>query len=197
MELWLRLRAAQERRARAYSQWATAFASAIAAKSSPTDFQAVAAIVMQELGAVSAEARTVQEHKDADAELKAVVDRLQNGERSRYEATVEVQRLLAVHTNSETVHDPDCVALRTAPSGALRTGVGSSGMDASSSDDEDECTQPHHNHKHCESGAGVGSRATNGCAQLRAEIDKLRQVVRSATADVCDAMDEVQCVISQ
>uniref|UniRef100_A0A7S1KWY9 Uncharacterized protein n=1 Tax=Neobodo designis TaxID=312471 RepID=A0A7S1KWY9_NEODS len=197
MDHWLRLRAAQERRARAYVQWNAAFTSAIAAKSSPADFQAVAAVVMQELGAVSSEVRAVQALAGATAEVRAVVDSLQDAEKTRYEATVEVQRLLAVHTNSGVTHDPTCVALRTAPAGALRTGVGSSGLDASSSDDENEHACAHtHSHEHCESGPGVGCRKSNGCAKLAEDVELLRAQIREASAAVVDVVDEIQCHIS-
>jgi len=197
MEHWKRLKESQARRARAYVQWNGAFTSAIAAQSSPADFQAVAGVVMQELGAVSEEIRALQAEAGAPPALKDVVDRLQDCERRRYESTVEVQRLLAVHTNNGVVHDSECIALRSAPAGALRVGVGSSGLDASDSDEDEEASGHQvHSHAECGGGLGVGTRASNGCRELANKVEDMRRVVSAATQDVVEIMEDVQCEIS-
>jgi hypothetical protein len=204
---WQALRSAQERRSKAYAEWDKVFKRAVGGVTSPEDFGAVAGVVTTELGAVSTALRSLQssllEQGDPQAStISAVVERLQAAEKVRYEATVDLQRNLAVHVNQLVIHDRECIA--TQFNAGLRTGVGSSGFDASDSDDETDEAHAHHggsgphrggcNHRHDDELSGT--RQSNGCASLSEKVRGLQSRLSQATEDVCDIVAEIQCELS-
>lgn len=209
-----RIRATQERRAKAYTEWALAFARAIAAdaENSAADFQATAGVVTTELSAVSKELRELQvqcaENAAGDAALTlahGLVDRLQAGERQRYEATVELQRLTAVHSRSPVAHDPGCAitrALRGSTGAAIVFGTGSAGLDASSSDDEggdDVASAADENKPHrCHHGPDgrAGSRRGDGCSGYSSDYSRMQRAVEDATEAINEVLMELQCELS-
>ena len=207
--------AAQERRAKAFGQWGAAFRSVLAARSSVADFQAVADVVTQELGAVTTEMRRLQQvAKDAApgsgpaAFAVAYVDRLQNQERRRYEATVETQRCLARHANSVHSHDATCPVLTYLPAEVARVRPAEPAMAVSSDDDDDakegDDAAEGHQHGHCcHHGARQRPDAADddgvdvdNCQSIRSLVETQSNELREATAEVNDLCEELQCELS-
>jgi hypothetical protein len=200
-EALIDIRKAQERRVRAYAEWEKAFKSAIGSKSSPADFQAVAAVVTEELGSVTTALRHVQQTRteavgQGCAESR-YVEALQAAEKQRYEATVELQRLLAVHANARVLHDPGCCVIALCSSEQVLVGVSHSGVEASSDDEAEEQGAEHdHQHGHGHGHEGCATQKGNGCRDLAARRSDLLAVITRATGDARDVMEDIQCELS-
>lgn len=194
---------AQRSRCEVHHTWQRAFRDVLSGRMAPQEFQAALNPIVAALKTVSDRMRAVRDRDDGQASpyLRQWVAAIQEGERSLYEATTQIQQLMFQHiaadvtlSNDDTnmpstsaLHCADCrVAQRCAALGGA----------VPCTDRTLRCGEDCHVGSDSEDGADSGDasrgKAQAACAQASISLKNLDAAAARAREQVADAVDEAQ-----